>query len=92
MSWLWLTVKGEDWNDSQTLQQYIYSCFPPSMTKASKKQSFPFDFNALNLQEIGGLQIVWTNWEHLSLDHTETVLYLFDQGQFLQNYQNSGER
>lgn len=62
------------------------------MTKASKKQSFPFDFNALNLQEIGGLQIVWTNWEHLSLDHTETVLYLFDQGQFLQNYQNSGER
>ncbi|KAJ5116688.1 hypothetical protein N7456_001036 [Penicillium angulare] len=92
---IWLFLSLEDWGDRQTLEQYIHSIFTRSSSLANE-QRVALNFNVLNLEQIGGFNIVWTEslQDHLSLsiDDTEKELRLFHVASFLHGYEKSKDR
>ncbi|KAJ5930824.1 hypothetical protein N7466_006317 [Penicillium verhagenii] len=92
---LWLFLSIEDWDDKQTLEQYIQSIFRKS-SGPSEAPSFLLTFNIDNLRKVGGFQISWTERleDHLSLsledEHKE--LKIFHLSSFLDLYRHSNDR
>ncbi|KAJ5390115.1 uncharacterized protein N7496_001183 [Penicillium cataractarum] len=92
---IWLFLPLEDWGSRQTLEQYIHSMFPRS-SSLPDSPTFALNFNVLNLKQIGGFKIVWTEslQDHLSLniDDTEKELRIFHVASFLHAYGKSKDR
>ncbi|KAJ5891103.1 uncharacterized protein N7473_007331 [Penicillium subrubescens] len=92
---VWLFLPMEEWGSRQTLEQYIHSKFPRS-NSLPDSPPIALNFNALNLEQIGGFNIVWTEslQDHLSLsiDDTEKELRIFHIASFLHGYGKSRDR
>lgn len=92
---VWLFLPMEEWGSRQTLEQYIHSKFPRS-NSLPDSPPIALNFNALNLEQIGGFSIVWTEslQDHLSLsiDDTEKELRIFHVASFLHGYGKSRDR
>lgn len=92
---IWLFLPLEEWGSRQTLEQYIHSMFPRS-DSLPDSPPIALNFNALNLEQIGGFNIVWTEslQDHLSLsiDDTEKELRIFHVASFLHGYGKSRDR
>lgn len=92
---IWLFLPLEDWGSRQTLEQYIHSMFPRS-SSLPDSPTFALNFNVLNLKQIGGFKIVWTEslQDHLSLsiDDSEKELRIFHVASFLHAYGKSKDR
>jgi hypothetical protein len=93
--WLMINVREEhfedlyprrpyqEWNDKETLEDFIKDAFPPAKSPLSARESRlnPF-FTAANMVKICGLKIQWTPYldDHLRLDHQSGdhfVLWVF---------------
>jgi hypothetical protein len=92
---LWLFISIEDWDDKQTLEEYIQSLFQKT-SGLSDVPSLLLTFNLDSLRKIGGFQISWTERleDHLSLslDNERKELKIFHLSSFLDLYQHSRDR
>lgn len=92
---IWLFLPLEEWGSRQTLEQYIHAVFPRS-NSLPDTPTIALNFNALNLEQIGGFNIVWTEslQDHLSLsiDGTEKELRIFHVASFLHGYGKSRDQ
>lgn len=80
---IWLFLPLDDWGSRETLEKYTYSIFPRS-DSLPNIPTFALNFNVLNLDQISGFSIVWTESLHdhlsLSIDETEKELKDFSLG------------
>ncbi|KAJ5095585.1 hypothetical protein NUU61_004941 [Penicillium alfredii] len=93
---IWLFISIDDWDPTQTLEQYLRASFPSTEDFPSNTPSFPLGFNGFSLKEIGGFDIAWTEClhDHLSfaIDGTQKQLKIFHLSSFLQGYRHSRDR
>lgn len=91
----WLFISIEDWDEKQTLEQYIQSLFQKS-SGLSDAPSFSLTFNIDNLRKVGGFQICWTerleNHLSLSLNDEHKELKIFHLSSFLELCKHSKDR
>lgn len=92
---MWLLISIDDWDDKRILEQFIQSYFRKTRN-IPDAPAFSMVFNVYNLENIGGIEITWTNslQEHLSLDirnHTKQ-LRVFHLSSFLEMYKLSSDR
>ena len=78
------------WKDGK-LSEAIRAAFDPK-SQLSDPVKLPKDFNAANLERIGGLQVIWTSnlADHLSLKDDDTKVMLYHQASFLELHKSSG--
>jgi hypothetical protein len=56
---IWLFLSLEDWGSMETLEQHVHTIFPRS-NSLPDSPTIALSFNVLNLEQIGGFKIVWT--------------------------------
>lgn len=92
---VWLMITIENWASTDSLEDYIHKSFPKE-DEIVNGLPLPLDFNAYNLERIGGFNIVWTDCmhDHLSISVAQTYkeLKIFHFASFIQMYQHTSER
>lgn len=73
------------WESNQTLDELLDNHFPRRF-ESEDRVKLPQSFTAANLEQIGGIEIVWTSnlADHLLLKDDDTKLMLFHQVSILQ--------
>jgi hypothetical protein len=76
-------LKWEEGN----LGEFVHECFSTSPTRRNDRIKLEKSFNALNVQRIGGIKILWTDnlADHLKMMEDDTAVSVFHYASFLEH-------
>jgi len=78
------------WDDSESLQSFVEASFPPSQPHKDGLQWMK-SMNAVNLHQIGGFEIIWTDnlADHLLLNEDLETISIYHHISILQAHKNA---
>ncbi|KIW12906.1 hypothetical protein PV08_08093 [Exophiala spinifera] len=89
---IWLMFGTSDWSEDETLRDCLSRNLPSSDLAASNPRPADFRVTARSLNQIAGIEIVWSSElkEHLRYDQSQRMLTLFRHASFLKERGHSG--